>query len=171
VLASVFFHKTSEQPPFKKEGSSWDLHKASTSQCLAKYRLRWWQEGGGVTHPTLFSFQLVLPPLWNRVLPAICRRPVAKFETHNETRSGSTTMQIVTIATKQNRFYVFFCFLFYSPTFLTAPSAAHTLPSPAFSMVIQQSKTAFYLCSLFLRRQLLNCVRLDFQEPEPTNIE
>ena len=44
------------------------------------------------------------------VLPAICRRPVAKFGTHNEARSCSATMQIVTVRTKQNRFCVFFVF-------------------------------------------------------------
>jgi hypothetical protein len=59
-------------------------------------------------------------------------------------------MQIVTISTKQNRFCVFFFFfLFYSPTYRIASSEARTLPSPAFSMVIEQSKTATYLASFF----------------------
>jgi len=58
----------------------------------------------------LQSSSLVLPPPPSTVLPAICRRPVAKFGTHNEARSCSTTMQIVTVRTKQNRFCVFFVF-------------------------------------------------------------
>jgi hypothetical protein len=133
LLASVSIYETSEQipPPLKKKAleihPSWTPHKGQHFAVLSQRQVEMAARGGHVIHPTLFSYQLVLPPLSSRALPAICRRPVAKFGTHNETRSGSTTMQIVTITTKQNRFCVFF-FLFYSPTYLLKLTLSHRLP-------------------------------------------
>jgi hypothetical protein len=59
---------------------------------------------------------------------------------------------------------------FILPTYLIAPSEAYTLPSPAFSMVIEQSKTASYLTSFFVKG-VAEWYTVSFQKPEATSIE